>query len=390
MDPLCHTLTGTALAGIGLRRLSPLATAALVLGANVPDVDAFIYGVADEYTALAFRRGITHGLPALVVWPVVVAGVLLAWDRWVRRRRAPTSQPARAAPLLLVSAIAVLTHPVLDWLNTYGMRWWMPLDGRWSYGDAVFIVDPWLWLGLGAASFLAWCWRPRGLFVWAALALGTSALVLGVSGVPLGARVLWVLGVLALAVAGLLRRPRSETARLRVARGISAAAGLYIALMVISARVAARQVRAAAEMMGVQSITAVMAGPTAANPFRREVVVATSASYRLGTFHWGLPPVLSLNADSIPRQPAGLPAETMGTALATRAARDYLTWSRFPVVTATRAADGWWVRLWDARYGAGEGLSGPSVFVGSDGRSAEASGRTPAAATVTRFICPSV
>ena len=371
MDPLCHTLTGSALAGAGLRRLSPLATAALVLGANVPDVDVFVYAVADEYTALAFRRGITHGLPAFLVWPLVVAGVLLAWDRWVRRGRAPTSQPARAAPLLLVSAIAVLTHPVLDWLNTYGMRWWMPLGSRWSYGDAVFIVDPWLWLGFGAATFLAWRWRPRGLAAWGALALGMSALVLGVSGVPLGARVLWVLGVLALTVAGLLRRPRSEASRLRGARVLTAAAGLYIALMVISAQVAERQIRAAAAMAGGRSITAVMAGPTAANPFRREVVVATPASYRLGTFHWGLPPVLSLNADSIPRRPAGLPAEIMGTALATRAARDYLVWSRFPVVTATRAADGWWVRLWDARYGAGEALSGPSVFVGSDGRTGE-------------------
>src|SRR5690606_37783682 len=158
MDNLCHTLAGAALAGAGLRRLSPLATAALVIGANVPDVDAFVYLFADGYAALAFRRGITHGLPALLLWPFLVTALLLAWSRALRSGRAPP----RAGPLLLASAAGVLSHPALDWLNTYGMRWLLPLDGRWSYGDAVFIVDPWLWLGFGAAAFLAWRWTRRG------------------------------------------------------------------------------------------------------------------------------------------------------------------------------------------------------------------------------------
>ena len=369
VDPLCHTLTATALAGAGLRRISPLATGALVLGANVPDVDVLIYLVGDEYSGLAFRRGVTHGLPALVAWPFAVAGVLLAWDRWVRARRAPGATAATAGPLLLVSAIAVLTHPALDWLNTYGMRWLMPLGERWSYGDAVFIVDPWLWLGLGGATFLAWRWEWRGIVGWVALALATSALVLGVSRVPPGARLVWIVGLLALAVAGLLRRPRTEVARLRAARLGSAAAGLYILLTLISARSAARQVRDAAEGAGTRSVEAVMVGPVAANPFRREVVVATPEHYRFGTFRWGRAPRLSLRPDSIPRRPPGVAAEVVNAALATPAARDFLVWSRFPFVRAAPAGtQGWRVHLRDARYPDGEGLSGPSVFVGRDGR----------------------
>ena len=45
----------------------------------------------------------------------------------------------------------MLTHPVLDWLNNYGIRLLMPFSPRWFYGDAVFIIDPWLWLALGGA-----------------------------------------------------------------------------------------------------------------------------------------------------------------------------------------------------------------------------------------------
>jgi inner membrane protein len=43
LDPITHTFTGAALAAAGVRRATPLATAALILGANAPDVDAVTY-----------------------------------------------------------------------------------------------------------------------------------------------------------------------------------------------------------------------------------------------------------------------------------------------------------------------------------------------------------
>jgi inner membrane protein len=33
-------------------------------------------------------------------------------------------------------------------MNSYGMRWLMPFNGRWFYGDSLFIIDPWLLLVL--------------------------------------------------------------------------------------------------------------------------------------------------------------------------------------------------------------------------------------------------
>ena len=65
------------------------------------------------------------------------------------------SAPASRAPrsgrqLLLLSYIGVLLHVFMDFLNSYGVRLLMPFSERWFYGDALYIVDPWLYLLLGA------------------------------------------------------------------------------------------------------------------------------------------------------------------------------------------------------------------------------------------------
>ena len=58
--------------------------------------------------------------------------------------------PVRFGPLLLLSYIGAISHPLLDILNTYGLRWMMPFSERWFYGDSVFIIDIWLWAVLAA------------------------------------------------------------------------------------------------------------------------------------------------------------------------------------------------------------------------------------------------
>ena len=56
--------------------------------------------------------------------------------------------------LLLASLIVTATHPILDWTNSYGVRFFLPWSSKWFYGDLVYIVDPYLWLILGGACFL--------------------------------------------------------------------------------------------------------------------------------------------------------------------------------------------------------------------------------------------
>src|SRR5690606_3813474 len=68
--------------------------------------------------------------------------------------------PAEAAPvhfgwLYALSLIACLSHPALDWLNNYGVRLLEPFSSRWFNGDVLFIINLWLWLGLGFAAWLS-------------------------------------------------------------------------------------------------------------------------------------------------------------------------------------------------------------------------------------------
>src|SRR6185295_8466000 len=84
IDPVCHTLAGAALARSGLARRTALGTATLLIGANLPDLDVLAYldGPAAD---LSFRRGWTHGLPALIVLPFVLTAAILGLDRLLRR-----------------------------------------------------------------------------------------------------------------------------------------------------------------------------------------------------------------------------------------------------------------------------------------------------------------
>ncbi|WP_310534462.1 metal-dependent hydrolase [Novosphingobium sp.] len=155
MDNLTHSLIGAALGQAGLKRKTGLAMPALIIAANLPDIDApcALYGVE----SLAMRRGITHGPIALVLLPLVLAGLLIAFDRWQARRgtRPEKRLPVHAGWLVALCYIGILTHPFFDWLNSYGIRLLEPFSHRWFYGDALFIVDPWILAMLGAGIWLS-------------------------------------------------------------------------------------------------------------------------------------------------------------------------------------------------------------------------------------------
>jgi inner membrane protein len=364
MDPVAHTFAGAALAAAGLKRATPLAAAALVIGANAPDVDVVAMFGAD-YLQLAVRRGWTHGVLALVLWPFVLAGALLWWDRAVRLRRDPEATPARAGPLIVVSALAVVSHPTLDWLNNYGLRWLMPFDGRWFYGDALFIIDPWIYLTLGGVLFLGHSRSRRALMGWSAFWLVASVLVLtNVELVPWPSRVLWVVGLALLAVLRWRQRePLRGATFMRVAQAAVAAVCLYIVASLAASAAARGIVRAELAARGVEGVEEVMVAPVAANPFGGDVVAVTADEYVRGRWRWLAAERLALDDERIPR-PRGAAFEA---AAAAPAARNYLTWSRYPAIEIEPAPGGGSVVAFsDARYRDGERLVGPIVRLGPD------------------------
>ena len=137
---------------------------ALIIGANLPDVDAACFFWLEGVEHLGFRRGITHGPPALVLLPLILAGLLYGFDRWqAKRGKRPEGRlPVSFKWLFLLSFIGCLTHPALDWLNVYGIRLLEPFSSRWFYGDTLFIIDVWLWALMGVATWFSLRRERRG------------------------------------------------------------------------------------------------------------------------------------------------------------------------------------------------------------------------------------
>ncbi len=371
MDPLTHTLAGAALADTGLARRTTLATAALVLAANMPDVDAVAY-LAGADASLDLRRGWTHGVLAFVLMPILLAGTLVSLDRWWQRRRRP-APPGEAAPpsasfarLLPLAYLGLASHPVLDWLNTYGIRLLMPFDERWFYGDTLFIIDPWLWLGLGAAVFLNHSSGRRQLLAWGALAAVTTAIVVAGSAGSPGARAAWLIGLLILITLRTARRPIARPARNgRLAVAALLATGLYVVLLYTGSVAARRDVEAqlAANSVNVEDV---MVGPLPLRPFLHAVVVDTGPRYRVGSFDWFREPRLLFD-----RRPIDKPPWTEVVAAAFRAPclQGMVNWVRFPWVEIETTADGGHVvHLMDARYTRSRtsGFGGSSVSLHPD------------------------
>ncbi len=297
MDNVCHTLVGAALAEAGLKRRTALGTATLMIGANLPDIDVLAVPLGH---GVDFRRGWTHGVLALVVLPLALTSIMIAWDGWVaapHARRAAIERPRRAVPreLLLLSAISILTHPTLDWMNEYGMRWLMPFSGRWFYGDTLFIIDPWLWATLGIGVALA-------------------------------------------------RRSGAQPARLALAASAVYVVGM-LALSAGSRRVARRELAA----RGFEPGSRLMVSGSFANPLRRRVLLDDGGRYHYGTLSLGWTPALEL--DSVIETNAS--AQQAIAAASTPEGRRFLVWSRFPFYVIERQSEGTLVRIADARYSLG-------------------------------------
>ena len=147
MDNLAHSLVGALIGQAGLKRKTGLAMPALIIGANLPDVDAACFFWLEGVEHLGFRRGITHGPPALVILPLILAGLLWGFDRWqAKRGKRPEGRlPVHFGWLYGLAFLGCLTHPALDWLNVYGIRLLEPFSSQWFYGDTLFIIDGWLW-----------------------------------------------------------------------------------------------------------------------------------------------------------------------------------------------------------------------------------------------------
>lgn len=290
MDNFCHTLVGAAFGEAGLKRKTRFGNPTLMIAANLPDIDVLSFFTDTD--PISFRRGWTHGIYAQLALPVVFTVVMYTIGR-LRPRRADAGPPLHAGWLLLLSYIGVYSHVFLDFLNNYGVRVLAPVDWRWFYGDAVFIVDPWLWLVLGAG---VWAARRKRMPQPAALALGIAA--------------------------------------------------GYVAVMLGSAAVSREAVIREWRASRGYDPSALMVGPVPVSPFTHEVIIDAGDHYETGTYRfWS--PRLRLDRAKVPKNEH---APEVAAARAAPAVRSFLVWSRFPVWEVERTGDGALVTVRDMRF----------------------------------------
>src|SRR5581483_1225411 len=284
MDNLCHTLVGAALGEAGLKRRTAWGNATLMIAANLPDLDVLVF--ATDAPSIAFRRGWTHGVLAQLLLPLALTAIVaqLAKRRGIR---------VRVGWLLALSYIGVYSHVLLDLLNTYGVRLLAPVAWRWFYGDSLFIVDPWMWLMLGAGVWLA--------------------------------------------------RRRSAA---RPARVALAAALVYVLAMVASARLARTVVLDAWQQTHDGPPVALMVGPEPVTPLRKAIIVDAGDHYETGSLAW-LPTRVRFDPTAV-RKNADHPE--VAQARDDRAVRAFLVWSRFPFWTIQRGGDRALVTVRDMRF----------------------------------------
>ena len=292
----------------GIAAPARLATATSMVAANLPDVDVLVF--ATDVPSVAFRRGWTHGVLAQAVLPAVLAGIMFTIAKR-RVRAADGSPPVALGPLLVLSYVGVLLHVFLDFLNNYGVRLLMPFSGRWFYGDALFIVDPWLWVVLLVAVLLG-------------------------------------------------RNQRTRPPRI----GLCVAAA-YITIMIVSAQAARSIVADTWRRETGTSARSLMVGPMPIDPFRKAVIIDAGDRYYTGTFRWQerrtRPDERSIMKNDDHPAVADARHDPQIAAI--------LVWARFPFWAIRASNEGTMVTVRDVRFTALRGGFGATTVVRTgDGR----------------------
>jgi len=289
MEPITHFLTGACLSRAGFNRKTAYATLAMTLAAEAPDID-ILWGFRGPVAALQHHRGITHSLIGAPAIALVVTGAVWVFHRL--RRQPPghdEGQPVRWGLVWLFSLIAVLSHLLLDFTNSYGLRPFYPFNPRWYSWDIVYIVEP-----VMLAAF--------------ALALVMPAL-LGLADREIGVR-------------------RTQF------RGRGWAIAALVSVVLLYALRNAEHAHALVLVKGAgfnrDAITRIGVEPYPVNPFKWFSVAETASYYQTA--------VVNTRTDSVDTDSGQMvfkPPVTAATAAAKQSwlGRTYLDWAGFPLVT---------------------------------------------------------
>ena len=275
MDNLTHTLI-SAMVGDAVHRSTPasstltesarrnVAITVMVVGGNLPDSDLIYTGWAGtKLDYLLHHRGHTHTVVGVLILSLLLFVAVRLW--WRYRKVEPSAADIRF--LIVLAVLAPLLHLGLDFANSYGVHPFWPVDNRWYYGDAIFIVEPLLWACAAPLLFTLRSVVTRAL-VAIVLVVGIG-LSWGSGLVPVPLAALLTLLTLGLAIIG-----RNSSARTALVSGIGAFLVVTI-VFVVTGRMADSRVNAllADGFPTARTLDTVLT-PLPVNPFCREVMTA--------------------------------------------------------------------------------------------------------------------
>ena len=142
MDNITHGLAGLLLAQAGFRqRYGAVATVALVVGVELPDMDA-VFALGGPVMEFVHHRGITHSIVGGIGIALLGAAGIYGLRRQLSYWR-----------LVGLVYLGVLLHIWMDYLTSYGTQVLLPFDAGHYTADAVFIID-YFYSGIMIAALL--------------------------------------------------------------------------------------------------------------------------------------------------------------------------------------------------------------------------------------------
>lgn len=151
LDTGTHFVMGIAIGGLAL--VDPVVAdssamfgavmAGTILGQQAPDIDT-VLKLRNNAVYIRHHRGITHSIPAVLLWPIAITAVLMLFF-----------PEANLFHLWLWTQIAVFLHVFVDIFNAYGTQALRPLSKKWIALGVINTFDPYIF-GFHCIGIMLW------------------------------------------------------------------------------------------------------------------------------------------------------------------------------------------------------------------------------------------
>lgn len=150
MDTGTHIVMGIAIGG--LATLDPVVAndptlfqavlVGTVIGSHAPDFDT-ILKLRNNATYIRHHRGLTHSIPAIIIWGILIASIIYFFVPQVNFMH-----------LWSWIFLAVIIHVLVDIFNAYGTQAIRPFSNKWIAHGFINTFDPYIFMlhigGIGA------------------------------------------------------------------------------------------------------------------------------------------------------------------------------------------------------------------------------------------------